>query len=275
MNSNSINIDFEVPKIMGILNITPDSFFDGGKYLDKNNWSLQVSKMIEEGVDIIDIGAISTRPGSEFISEQQEIDRLCPVLETLAKEFPQMLFSVDTFRSKVARHALDYGVEIINDVYGGTFDPEIYNLVKDKGVYYVMMHIKGDPKNMQINPIDKNITSKVISFFDTQLALFNPSAGYDKLILDPGFGFGKSLEANYELLKEMPRLHKFNLPLLVGVSRKSMINKVLNVTPNEALNGTTVLNTMALMNGAKILRVHDVKEAVQVRELYRAYQGKC
>lgn len=261
------------PQVMGILNITPDSFYDGGKYQGEEAWIAQTAKMLEEGADIIDIGAMSTRPGAQMITEEEEANRLIPAIKILKKTFPDTLFSMDTFRSSIARATVGYGADIINDIYGGTADDQMAATIAELKVPYILMHIKGDPDNMQDNPIDSGILTKVMNDLKQQVKIFEKAGAGEHLILDPGFGFGKTVESNYELLRRMPELQELGYPLLVGVSRKSMINKILDTKPEEALNGTTALNMLALHNGASILRVHDVKEAVEVVKLYKAYKG--
>jgi dihydropteroate synthase len=256
---------------MGILNITPDSFYDGGKYPGMQDALKRAGKMIGEGASIIDIGAVSTRPGAEDVSEEEEIKRLIPVTEAVSREFPDTVISVDTYRSSVAERAADAGAHIINDISGGEFDLKIFATAARLHMPYVLMHMKGTPKTMQVNPHYDNITSEVLDFFHTRIEKLS-ALGVNDIILDPGFGFGKNLEHNYALLKNLTVLNTFQLPLLAGASRKSMINRVLGTTPESALNGTTVANTIALLNGAKILRVHDVKEAVEAVKIVSVYQ---
>ncbi|MFW6019359.1 MAG: dihydropteroate synthase [Bacteroidales bacterium] len=254
-------LTLERPLIMGILNITPDSFYDGGKYISSEAAIVrQTSKMLKEGADIIDIGAMSTRPGAKIISIQEEKNRLIPVLQVLTKEFPEAIFSVDTFRSQVAQKAAEHGAAIINDVSGGCQDPEMFETVARLQMPYVMMHMQGTPANMQKNPQYDHVIKDIGLFFAAQLNKLK-RAGVHDIILDPGFGFGKSLQHNYQLLAGLHYFSMFELPLLVGVSRKSMINKILGTKPADAINGTTALNVMALERGAGILRVHDVREA--------------
>jgi dihydropteroate synthase len=266
---------FEKPLVMGVLNVTPDSFYDGGKYGEEKALLLRVEKMIEEGVDILDLGGMSTRPGAKMVTGDEEVQRVLPSLKRIKKAYPDLPVSIDTFRSKVAEVCVENGADMINDISGGTMDDNMFETVAKLKVPYVMMHIKGTPETMQEDPVEKNIVMVVKSFFWERVHILNELGFYD-IILDPGFGFGKTLECNYRLLNEMENVRFENLPLLAGISRKSMINKVLGTTPDEALNGTTALNTLALMNGADILRVHDVKEAVQAVELFTAYKkGSC
>ena len=263
---------FDNPLIMGILNLTPDSFYDGGKYADAEDWVSQTRKMLDEGADIIDLGAMSTRPGAEIIDEDEELKRLLRPLRLLKREFPTALFSIDTFRSQVASQCVQEGASLINDVSGGNLDAKMFSVVASLGVPYVLMHMQGTPKVMQQEPITDAIVRKVHAFFREKVSRLR-DGGVEDIILDPGFGFGKSLDCNYALLQHLGDVRIDDLPLLVGMSRKSMINKVLNTTPAEALNGTSVLHTLAVLSGANILRVHDVKEAREVLTLLRQYQN--
>ncbi len=264
--------DFSKPQIMGILNLTPDSFYDGGKYQNEEQWVSQTRKMLEDGADIIDMGAVSTRPGAKPVDEDQELRRLLPPLKRLVVEFPKVVFSIDTYRARVARQCIEAGAQIINDISGGNFDKNMFSTIADLKVPYVLMHIHGTPENMQLHPISENIVSVVRTFFEKKVAALQ-ALGVEDIILDPGFGFGKTLESNYELLQNMAATRIGNLPLLAGISRKSMINKVLNVQPSKALNGTTVVNTLALLHGANLLRVHDVKEAREAIDIVHFYQN--
>jgi dihydropteroate synthase len=256
---------------MGILNITPDSFYDGGSYLTIIDQLRQVDKMITEGAIIIDIGAMSTRPGAIPVSQDEEIARLLPSLIAIRGHFSEIIISIDTSRSAVAKAAIDHGATMINDVYGGRFDDEMFNLVAHYNIPYILMHMQGTPDNMQINPHYKDVLSEVNDFFRIRIDLLSPD--FDQLILDPGFGFGKTVENNFQLLNHFESFRSFGTPLLAGLSRKSMITRVLQIKPNEALNGTTVLNTIALLKGANILRVHDVKEAMEAIRLVKAYEN--
>jgi dihydropteroate synthase len=255
------------PLVMGILNITSDSFYDGGKYLNEAEWLAQAQKMITEGADIIDIGAYSTRPGAENVLEETEIERLTTTIQSVRKAFPEVLISADTFRAKVAEKAIEAGANIINDISGGTMDENMFETVAKLDVPYVLMHIQGTPANMQVNPTYQNVTKEVMTFFEKRIALLE-KLGLKKVILDPGFGFGKTMEHNYELLQNLEQFQKFGLPVLAGISRKSIICKLLNISKKESLNGTTILNTIAVQKGAKLLRVHDVKEAKEVVSLH-------
>jgi len=263
-------LDLAEPKVMGILNITPDSFFDGGKFTEEKSIARQVKKMLDEGAAIIDIGAVSTRPGAKEVSEKEELKRLMPVLENLVKKFPGVIFSVDTYRSGVARKAVESGAAIINDISGGNFDKKMFETVGELKVPYILMHIRGTPTTMQQNPVYKNVVKELIIYFSEKIVQLKDHRVND-IIIDPGFGFGKTLEHNFEILRKLSLFKMLDCPLLAGMSRKSMINKVLKTSPENALNGTTVLNTIALMNGANILRVHDVKPAKEAIELFKFY----
>jgi dihydropteroate synthase len=248
---------------MGILNVTPDSFYDGGQYTTEQHWIAHTKLMIDEGASIIDVGAYSTRPGATDISVKEELNRLINVISSLRKNFPDICISADTFRSEVAKEAVAAGANIINDVSGGTLDDKMFETVACLQVPYILMHIQGTPQNMQKNPHYDNVVKEVQDFFNTRLRRLN-DLGVNKILLDPGFGFGKTLEHNYLLLDKLEEFHSFCLPLLIGVSRKSLINRLLKISKKDALNGTSILNTIAIQKGAKILRVHDVKEAKEV-----------
>jgi len=266
LNCGDKDINLSHKIVMAILNITPDSFYDGGVNITEQTWLQKVEQHITDGAEIIDIGAVSTRPGAKEVSQEEELERLIPVIKSISKHFPEIILSVDTFRSVVAHTVILEGVGMINDISGGTFDPDILPVTAKAGVPYIVMHIKGNPKNMQINPSYNDITIEVMEFLNQQTVKAN-QAGIKQIIWDPGFGFGKTSEHNYQLMKDLKLFKTAGHPLLVGISRKSMINTVLGTKPAEALNGTTVLNTYALLNGADILRVHDVKEAVQAIKL--------
>lgn len=260
-------ISFKKPLIMGILNITEDSFFDGGAYISEKNWLRQTEKMLTEGADIIDIGAASTRPGAKLIDAKDEKNAITKTLKSIRKEFPDCIISIDTYHSSVAEVSVNEGADIINDISGGEIDKEMFATIGKLKSPYILMHIKGIPENMQLNTNYRNITEEIILYFSEKINQLK-TLGINDIIIDPGFGFGKTLEDNYKLLSQLEIFHFFELPLLVGISRKSMINKLLNITAKEALNGTTVLNTIALQKGAKILRVHDVKEAVECVKIH-------
>ncbi len=265
-------LNLQKPVVMGILNITPDSFYDGGKYRSEKRIIVQVEKMLNEGASIIDIGAVSSRPGSGSISEKEEEERSKPVIKTLLKHFPETIFSIDTFRSYIAEMAINEGVKIVNDISGGTFDTKMPSIIAKLKVPFVMMHIQGTPQIMQKDPHYDNVVDDVKKFFELRIQEFKQSGITENIILDPGFGFGKTAEHNYRLLANLKAFQDHGFPVMVGLSRKSMINKVLNIKPEEALNGTTILNTLALLNGASILRVHDVKEAVEAIKLVEFYK---
>ena len=260
-------IDLTLPKVMGILNITPNSFFDGGKYTDENSVLQQVEKMLVDGATFIDVGAYSSKPNAEFVSENEEISRLIPVIELILKNFPETLISVDTFRATVAKKAIENGACIVNDISAGSLDENMMQTVADLQVPYIMMHMKGNPQTMQSLAQYENIVKEMLFYFSEKVAQAR-SFGINDLIVDPGFGFAKILEQNFEVMNKLELFQMLELPLLVGVSRKSMIYKTLETSAEFALNGTTVLNTIALQKGAKILRVHDVKEAVECVKLY-------
>lgn len=262
INCNKKLIDISSPKVMGILNVTPDSFFDGGKYKKETDILLQVEKMLSEGATFIDVGAYSSRPGAMHISEEVELQRIVPILELLVQNFPEIIISVDTFRSNVAQKTIEAGAAMINDISGGKMDANMFETVAKLQVPYILMHMLGKPKNMQENPSYEDVTKEVISFFAEQLFKLHQLKVNDVLI-DVGFGFGKTIEHNYELLKNLSLFKNLDAPILVGVSRKSMLYKPLKITPRLALNATTSANTIALLNGANILRVHDVKEAME------------
>lgn len=259
-NYNGKLVSLETPKIMGILNITPDSFYDGDLDFNMKDYVSIVKQMIDDGADIIDVGGMSTKPGSKEVSEEEELNRVVPVITQLVNSFPDVMFSIDTYRSKVAKKALELGVGIVNDISGGIFDDEMYDLVREFQCVYIAMHIKGTPDSMQNNTDYVNVTVdvvKALSSIKNNLV----QKGVNDIIIDPGFGFGKSLDQNFEMLKHLNHFKLLGFPILVGVSRKSMIYKTLEINSDKALNGTTILNTVALLNGASILRVHDVKEA--------------
>lgn len=252
-----------IPLIMGILNVTPDSFFDGGKYLQEQDWLAQTVKMIKEGADIIDIGACSTRPGSPQPTEIEESERLIKVIKSARNAHPEILISVDTYRSNIAELAVNAGANIVNDISGGTLDAQMFPTVAKLNVPYVLMHIQGNPQTMQQNPVYTDVVKEVHSYFEENLKKLS-TLGVKQVILDPGFGFGKTVEHNKQLLENLEIFKSFQLPILVGISRKSFVNKVLNINSIDTINATNMLNKMAVQNGAKILRVHDVKEAKEI-----------
>jgi len=262
-------MDLETPRVMGILNITPDSFYKGSRYSSGSEITKAAAKMLEDGADIIDIGGYSSRPGAADISTEEEGKRVLHALKLISTEFPLAVLSVDTFRSEIAREAVTgYGAHIINDISGGDADPEMFGLVAELNVPYIMMHMKGNPRNMQDNPVYDDIVADILKWFSEKIFRLQ-SAGVKDIIIDPGFGFGKTAEHNFKLLNRLGDLSIAGLPILAGLSRKSMIWKTLGITADEALNGTSVLNSFALTGGADILRVHDVKEAKQAVDLFK------
>lgn len=261
-------IDLSIPKVMGILNVTPNSFFDGGKYKNEEEIISQVDKMLSEGATFIDIGAYSSKPSAEFVTESDEIERIVPVIELILKHFPHALLSIDTFRAEVAKAGLESGAAIINDIAAGELDDKMFDVITAYNVPYIMMHMRGNPQTMQSLTQYDDIVKEMLFYFSEKVKKAR-SYGINDLILDPGFGFAKTTDQNFEVLQKMELFNLLELPVLAGVSRKSMIYKTLNNTAQEALNGTTVINTIALTKGAKILRVHDVKEAVECVNLFK------
>ena len=257
---------FTTPALMGILNVTPDSFSDGGRYNQMDKALRHCEQMLSEGADFIDIGGCSTRPNNAIATEQEELERIIPILMAIKKAFPEALISIDTFRKNVAEACINEGADLINDISGGLFDTEMLPYIGQNHIPYVMMHCVGTPEIMHQYALGGDIHQTVMDFFAQQCKTLE-SYGEQQIILDPGIGFGKSLEANYQLLSDLNRYRYNNLPILIGISRKSLINKVLGTTPQTAENGTTILNTIALLNGADILRVHDVKNAREAVEL--------
>ena len=257
------------PVVMGILNITPDSFYSGSR-IKQDEVLLKAGQMINEGATILDIGGQSTRPGSNRLSADEELERVLPAIETIKKDFPSLFLSIDTYHAKVAKETVAAGIDMVNDISAGELDEAMLSTVASLKVPFIAMHMQGTPDTMQQNPAYENITREVVDYFIQKTAACK-AAGIVDLILDPGFGFGKTITHNFQLLKTMEALQIFHLPILAGLSRKSTIWKTLQVTPEEALNGTTVLNTIALSKGATILRVHDVKEAKEAITLFDAY----
>lgn len=270
---NSVNlggelIDFSVPVVMGIINVTPDSFYDGGKMEDEKVILSTVEKMIEEGATVIDVGAVSTKPGAQLVSTKIELGRLIPAVQAIRKKFPKIPLSIDTFRSWVAVRIIDeFGPVIVNDISGGTLDSKMFETIGKLEVPYVLSHILGTPRDMQDNPEYTDIIKDISTYLSEKVKRLT-KMGVKDVIIDPGFGFGKNLDHNYELLNRLDSFKVFQLPVMVGLSRKSMIWKALETKPEFALNGTTVANTLALMGGADILRVHDVKEAVEAVKIF-------
>ncbi|TPV34090.1 dihydropteroate synthase [Paucihalobacter ruber] len=260
-------IDLSTPKVMGVLNLTPDSFYDGGSYKNELDILSQVEKMLREGATFIDVGGYSSKPGAEFVAEDEELRRVLPVVELLIKKFPDIILSIDTFRSSVAKASIETGAAMINDISAGMLDKEMIKTVARLQVPYIMMHMRGTPQTMQQLTVYNDLLKEMISYFAERLQRAKSEQLID-VIIDPGFGFAKTREQNFELLGNLELLNIIDKPLLVGVSRKSMIYKTLNSTPEQALNGTTALNMLALTKGANILRVHDVKEAVECVTLF-------
>lgn len=260
------------PAVMGILNITADSFYDGGRYSTEEQWINHTAQMLDEGADIIDLGAVSTRPGAEEVPELIEIEKIKNAVHSLIQHFPNIVISVDTYRASVAQVALDEGASIINDISAGDFDAGMIPLVARWNVPYIMMHILGTPATMQINPRYDDVVMDIVNYFKRKIEICH-QYDFDRLIIDPGFGFGKTLRHNYSLLSHLSSFVELGYPILVGVSRKSMIYKLLNIEPEEALYGTIVANTLALLNGANIIRVHDVKPAIQAIKIILEYKN--
>lgn len=260
LNSKTKQLNIDQPLIMGVLNCTDDSFYEGSRSMETAILEKRIDSMVEEGVDIIDVGGQSTRPGAVHIDTELEIQRVKGALAYLKSKYPNQWVSIDTTKADVAQFAIEHGADIVNDISAGNMDNHMIATVASLGVPYICMHMQGTPENMQVDPHYDHVTNDVISFFTAKINELR-AAGINEIIIDPGFGFGKTIDHNYQLMKELELFHQFELPLLVGISRKSMIYKVLGCTPDEALNGTTVLNTIALQKGAHILRVHDVKAA--------------
>ena len=268
INLNGRLIDLSKPIVMGILNVTPDSFFDGGKYKTETDILHRAEEILEQGATIIDLGAISTRPGSEGISTKEELDRLLPAVKAVKKAFPDANISIDTYRSWVALEVIEAcGPCIVNDVAGGNFDVHMFETIGKLGVPYILMHMLGNPLQMQSAPVYEDVVRDISLFFTDRIKKLI-KAGVKDVIIDPGFGFGKTLAHNYELINRLDAFKVFQVPVMVGVSRKAMIYRLLESKPEDALNGTTVINTLALMGGTDILRVHDVKEAVETVRIF-------
>ena len=269
MNVRGNLMDLSVPKVMGIINITPDSFYGLSRSTDEEDIITVATEMIEDGADILDVGGYSTRPGADEISYEEERGRVMNAVKVIARELPEAVISVDTFRSEIAREAvLEYGAAIINDISGGESDPEMFRTIAKLKVPYILMHMQGVPGTMQLKPEYDDVVADILKWFGERISRLQ-SMGVADIIIDPGFGFGKTAAHNFDLLRRLGELSVSGLPLLVGISRKSMIWKTLDITPEDALTGTIVLNTVALMNGADILRVHDVKEAVEAVKLVK------
>ncbi|MCF6297425.1 MAG: dihydropteroate synthase [Flavobacteriaceae bacterium] len=265
-------IDLSIPKVMGVLNLTPDSFFDGGKYNSDKEILLQTEKMLTEGATFIDIGAYSSRPNAKHIEESEELSRLISNLEMIIREFPNVLISIDTFRSKIAKHCIEAGACMINDVSGGNLDYQMFETIAKLQVPYIIMHMQGTPQTMQKNTTYIHLLNDIIFYFSKKVNDLR-ALGVNDIILDIGFGFSKTLDQNYKLLNKLNLFSKFEIPILTGISRKSMLYKYLDISPIEALNATTVANTLAILQGTNILRVHDVKEAVQAVKIIQKIKG--
>ena len=266
-------IDLSNPKVMGILNVTPDSFFDGGRYKNTTSIINQVTKMITDGAAFIDLGAYSSRPGADYVSEEEELKRVIPIVNLLINEFPEILISIDTFRSKVAEEAIYNGVAMINDISAGNLDLKMLDTIAKHQVPYIMMHMKGTPQTMQQHTDYKDLLTDILYYFSEKIA-DSHSKGIHDIIIDPGFGFAKTLEQNYELMQKLELFKTIKAPFLVGISRKSMIYKLLQTDAKNALNGTTILNTISLLKGVNILRVHDVKEAFECIQLTKQLKAE-
>ena len=267
INCKGILVDLLTPKVMGILNVTPNSFYDGGKYKNESEILSQVEKMLIDGANFIDIGAYSSKPNAEFVSEQEEIARIVPVVDLILKHFPETILSIDTFRSEVAKVAIENGAAIINDISAGMLDDKMLETIGEYNVPYIMMHMRGNPQTMQTMTNYQDIVKEML-FYCSERVAQERTFGINDLIVDPGFGFAKTIDQNYEVFQKMELFKMLELPLLVGISRKSMIYKTLDIGIENALNGTTVLNTLALTKGANIIRVHDVKEAMECVTLF-------
>ena len=273
INCKGTLIDFDSPKVMGILNVTPDSFYDGGSYKNEKDILAQAEKMLNDGATFIDVGAYSSRPDAEDISVEEECDRLIPVVELLLKNFPEVLLSIDTFRSKVAQEAVTAGAALINDISAGLLDPEMLSTVAKLQVPYILMHMRGTPQTMKGLTNYDDLVKEVLFYLSERVAAAR-ALGLNDIIVDPGLGFAKTIAQNYELLNATEKLQILDLPILIGLSRKSMITKTLGIDATSALNGTTALNMVALQKGTSILRVHDVKEAVETVSLYQALKAE-
>lgn len=267
LNCHGKLLSLERPVVMGILNVTPDSFYDGGKYQEEGALLKQAEAMLAEGAQIIDVGGMSSRPGSEVISVEEELERVLPAVRALRRRFPEVVISIDTVHSRVAAEAVAAGASMVNDISAGRFDTDMYRVAAGLGVPYVLMHMQGAPKDMQRQPEYEDVVQEVLDFFIAEAGKLR-QAGVTDIILDPGFGFGKTVAHNYQLLRNMHVFKILDYPILAGLSRKSLISKVLGISPAGALNGTTALNMVALQQGAKILRVHDVRPAVETIKLW-------
>ena len=274
IKTNSAIFSTKDAVVMGILNLTDDSFFDGGKYSNKEEIIARCKTMLDEGATMIDIGAQSSRPGATQISSKEELKKLIPIIKLLKNNFPNILISVDTFWSNTAKECALVGTDVINDISAGEMDKEMFPIIAELNIPYIMMHMKGNPQNMQNHPEYNNIVDEVSTYFSNKIEELN-ILGFNKIIIDPGFGFGKTLEHNYQILNNLDAFKYLKCPILTGTSRKSMIYKLLDTTADNALNGTTITNTMALLNGANILRVHDVKQAIECIKITTFAKNNC
>ena len=268
LNCNGKLIDTSTPLVMGVINATPDSFYDGGQYTILESAMNRIEQIVEEGCDIIDIGGMSSKPGAKIIDPQEELKRVLPIISAARIRFPNIPISIDTIHSEVAKSAIEAGANIVNDISGGEVDPKIWDVCIEYSVPYILMHMQGRPENMQDNPTYDDVVFDILNYLKTKVVQLR-KRGLKDIILDPGFGFGKTIDQNYSLLKKLSVFKILECPVLIGLSRKSMIYKLLEGTPQSALNGTTAAHMIALMNGAQILRVHDVKEAVECVKIYR------
>jgi dihydropteroate synthase len=267
LNCNGKLVSLDKPAVMGILNATPDSFFDGGRFDTETAWLKQAEKMLAEGATFIDVGAMSSRPGATEVAEKEELRRVLPVVESILRRFPEALISIDTWRSKVAVECVAAGACMVNDISAGRFDEGLFETVASLGTPYVLMHMQGTPADMQVQPSYENVVLEVLDFFIANAGKLR-ALGVKDILLDPGFGFGKTVEHNYRLLANLHVFSILECPLLVGISRKSMICTPLKISPDKALNGTTAMHVIALQQGAKILRAHDVREACEAIQLW-------
>ena len=274
IKTNSAIFSTKDAVVMGILNLTDDSFFDGGKYSNKEEIIARCKTMLDEGAKMIDIGAQSSRPGATQISSKEELKKLIPIIKLLKNNFPNILISVDTFWSNTAKECALVGTDVINDISAGEMDKEMFPIIAELNIPYIMMHMKGNPQNMQNHPEYNNIVDEVSTYFSNKIEELN-ILGFNKIIIDPGFGFGKTLEHNYQILNNLDAFKYLKCPILTGTSRKSMIYKLLDTTADNALNGTTITNTMALLKGANILRVHDVKQAIECIKITTFAKNNC
>ncbi|MEJ6791842.1 MAG: dihydropteroate synthase [Lacinutrix sp.] len=270
INCNGKLIDLSTPKVMGVLNITPDSFYDGGFYKDESNTINQVEKMLDQGATFIDVGAYSSKPNAKEVSRDEELRRILPIMQLLIKQFPGIIISVDTFRAEVAKQCIEKGAALVNDISAGHLDEKMLETVAKLNVPYIMMHMRGTPQTMQEHTVYNNILKDILFYFSKRVNQAR-ALGIKDIVIDPGFGFAKTLEQNFELLNQLEGFKITELPLLAGLSKKSMIYKTLKTSPAQALNGTTALNMIALQKGAKILRVHDVKEAIECVTLFNKF----